>query len=52
MRLRNLWTIMAAVLALLLALAWYDGGLEQQRMIVEPIETPAGLLPPAARDGE
>jgi hypothetical protein len=27
-------------LAVVLALAWYDGGREEQRMIVQPVELP------------
>lgn len=29
-----------ALLAGLLALAWFDGGREEQRMIVQPVELP------------
>ena len=31
---------MIALLALVLALAWLDGGREEQRMIVQPVELP------------
>ena len=32
--------LLFALLALVLALAWYDGGREEQRMIIEPVELP------------
>ncbi|MFB0611633.1 hypothetical protein [Aurantiacibacter poecillastricola] len=30
--------ILAVVLAVVLALAWYDGGREEQRLIVQPVD--------------
>jgi hypothetical protein len=36
---RKTWAIgVIVVLGALLALAWYDGGREEQRMIVQPVE--------------
>ncbi|MEO5705728.1 MAG: hypothetical protein ABIT10_09650 [Alteraurantiacibacter sp.] len=37
-------TVVIALLASLLALAWYDGGREEQRMIVQPVDLPAGNM--------
>ncbi|MDE1466521.1 hypothetical protein OOZ52_02130 [Aurantiacibacter sp. D1-12] len=31
---------MFAILLLVLGVAWFDGGREEQRMIVEPVELP------------
>lgn len=40
MRLRNLWLALLLFLLLLLSIAWVDGGREEQRMIVEPVDLP------------
>lgn len=37
-RRRNLVALTLLLLAALLALAWYDGGREEQRMIVQPVD--------------
>jgi hypothetical protein len=37
-RRRILVALTIAVLVIVLALAWYDGGREEQRMIVQPVE--------------
>jgi len=34
---------MLALLVVLLAVAWYDGGREPQRLIEQPVELPEGL---------
>ena len=41
MRLRNIWIALAGAVVLFLAFAWFDGGLQQQRMIVQPVPLPA-----------
>jgi len=38
MRRKNIWLGMLALLALLLVIAWYDGGRETQRLIEQPVE--------------
>lgn len=40
MRLRNLWWVMLALVVLVLVFVWIDGGREEQRMMVEPVELP------------
>ncbi|MGB3165194.1 MAG: hypothetical protein WBA68_00240 [Alteraurantiacibacter sp.] len=41
MRIRRTLTIAALVLVLaLLGLAWFDGGQQEQRLIVEPVQVP------------
>lgn len=40
MKLRNVWLVLLVLLLLFLAVAWIDGGREEQRMIVEPVELP------------
>jgi len=39
-RLMSLVLILLLFAALAIGLAWYDGGREEQRLIVEPIELP------------
>ena len=34
--------LLLALLALVLVLAWFDGGREEQRMIIEPVDLPLG----------
>lgn len=34
--------LVAVVLAVMLGVAWYDGGREEQRLIVEPVSLPEG----------
>jgi hypothetical protein len=36
----NVWLVVLALLVLFLAIAWYDGGREPQRMIEQPIALP------------
>ena len=43
MRLNKIWLGLLALLALFLAIAWYDGGREPQRMIEQPVELPENL---------
>ena len=43
MRLDKVRLGLLAVLVLLLALVWYDGGREPQRLIEQPVELPEGL---------
>jgi len=38
MRLNKIWLGLLALLVLFLAIAWYDGGREPQRMIEQPVE--------------
>ncbi len=41
MRLRDKWWwVLLALLGLVLVFAWIDGGREEQRMIIEPVELP------------
>jgi hypothetical protein len=40
---RRNWTILAVLLVLLVALAWYDGGERPLREIVEPVAVPGAL---------
>ena len=40
MRLRTVWTVLLVIIVLVLIVAWIDGGREEQRMIVEPVELP------------
>ncbi|HWK42951.1 MAG TPA: hypothetical protein VNR60_13610 [Croceibacterium sp.] len=35
--------VLAVLLVLFLALAWYDGGREPQRLIEQPVDLPAEL---------
>ena len=35
--------VMLALLVLFLALVWYDGGREPQRLIEQPVELPEGV---------
>ncbi|WP_158611080.1 hypothetical protein [Aurantiacibacter spongiae] len=34
--------ILGLIVFVILAVAWYDGGREEQRLIVQPVELPAG----------
>ncbi|WP_275950680.1 hypothetical protein [Croceibacterium selenioxidans] len=43
MRVKKIWLGLLALLVLFLAVAWYDGGREPQRMIEQPIELPEGV---------
>jgi hypothetical protein len=43
MRRKNIWLGVLALLTLFLAIAWYDGGREPQRLIEQPVELPEGL---------
>jgi hypothetical protein len=43
MRLTKIRLAMIALLVLFLALVWYDGGREPQRLIEQPVELPEGL---------
>jgi hypothetical protein len=43
MRLSKLQLGLLALLVLFLALAWYDGGREPQRLIVQPADLPASI---------
>lgn len=43
MRLDKLRLILLALLVLFLALVWYDGGREPQRMIEQPVDLPEGV---------
>jgi len=43
MNLRRGWTVLAVIVVLLLALAWYDGGERPLREITEPVAVPEGL---------
>ena len=43
MRLDKLRLILLALLVLFLALVWYDGGREPQRLSEQPVELPEGL---------
>lgn len=43
MRLRNLWVVVVVLVAIVLVVAWIDGGREEQRMIVEPVDLPEGF---------
>ena len=42
MRLDKVRLLMLALLVLFLALVWYDGGREPQRLIEQPVELPEG----------
>jgi len=42
MRLNKIWLGVAVLLVLLLAVVWYDGGREPQRLIEQPVELPEG----------
>lgn len=39
----KIWLGFLALLVLFLAVAWYDGGREPQRMIEQPVELPEGV---------
>jgi len=43
MRRRRIWIVLILLLAAALGLAWYDGGREAQRLIVQPVELPEGF---------
>ena len=43
MRLDKVRLVLLALVVLFLALVWYDGGREPQRMIEQPVELPEGL---------
>ena len=43
MRLDKVRLIVLALVILFLALVWYDGGREPQRLIEQPVELPEGL---------
>lgn len=40
MRLRTVWTGLLVILVLVLIVAWFDGGREEQRMVTEPVDLP------------
>ena len=42
MRLNKIWLGVAVLVVLLLAVVWYDGGREPQRLIEQPVELPKG----------
>ena len=42
MRLNKIWLGVAVLAVLLLAMVWYDGGREPQRLIEQPVELPEG----------
>ena len=42
MRLNKIWLGVAVLLVLVLAVVWYDGGREPQRLIEQPVELPEG----------
>ena len=42
MRLNKIWLGVAVLVVLLLAVVWYDGGREPQRLIEKPVELPEG----------
>jgi len=42
MRLNKIWLGVAVLVVLLLAVVWYDGGREPQRLIEQPVELPEG----------
>jgi len=42
MRLDKLRLILLALLVLFIALVWYDGGREPQRLIEQPVDLPEG----------
>ena len=43
MRLDKVRLVLLALLVLALALVWYDGGREPQRLIEQPVELPEGV---------
>mgnify|MGYP006912919380 CR=1 FL=1 len=43
MRLDKLRLILLALLVLFIALVWYDGGREPQRLIEQPVDLPEGV---------
>ena len=43
MRLDKVRMILLALLVLVLALVWYDGGREPQRLIEQPVALPGGV---------
>ena len=43
MRLDKVRLALIALLVLFLALVWYDGGREPQRLIEQPVELPEGM---------
>ena len=43
MRLNKVWLGLLALLVVFLALVWYDGGREPQRLIEQPVELPESL---------
>jgi hypothetical protein len=43
MRLDKVRMILLALLVLVLALVWYDGGREPQRLIEQPVALPVGV---------
>ena len=42
MRLRKIWLGVLVLLVLFLAVVWYDGGREPQRLIEQPVELSPG----------
>jgi len=40
---KNAVSVLVAMIALLLAYAWYDGGEKPLREIVEPVDLPGGI---------
>lgn len=44
MRLNRIWWVVLMLLAAFLAVAWYDGGREEQRLIEQPVTLPEGAL--------
>jgi len=43
MRLRKIWLGVLVLLVLFLAVVWYDGGREPQRLIEQPVALQQGL---------
>ena len=42
MRLRNVWVVLVVLVVIVLVIAWIDGGREEPRLIVEPVDLPEG----------
>jgi len=40
---KRILTVLAVIIAAVLAFAWIDGGREQQRMIERPVPLPGGV---------
>lgn len=43
MRLRKIWLGVLVLLVLFLAVVWYDGGREPQRLIEQPVDLPSAV---------